>query len=435
LSEEAVKGYLVKPWVKNYDPDVPEEIEIPEIPLYQLLVNSAKEYPNHKAMIFYGGKTSGLLKKEVTYGELFDRAKRFASFLKDKGIGKGDVVLIMLPNSPQFAIAYYGTLLTGATVSPMNVLYTPREIEHQADKTKARVMIALDMFKPKIDTAGIDVETIVYTGLDDYLPSLGGFLYRMKMRKEIPKIQEGSNIIFLKTIFKKYKPLEKFAEIDSKKDVAALMFTGGTTGLPKPAMLSHYNLVSNAYQVDSWYKRGSKASDIMMGVLPWFHIYGQSAVLNSAMLRAATILVYPKWDVIEVMKGIEKHKPNLFHGVPLMYQVIVNHPKVREFNLKSLEACISGAAPLPVAVAEKFEELTGAKLREGYGLTETSPVTHVNPIMGKAKRGSIGLPVPNTIAAVADIEEPKILPPGKEGELVIAGPQVMLGYKDMPEEN
>ncbi|MEB3755771.1 MAG: long-chain fatty acid--CoA ligase [Desulfurococcales archaeon] len=435
MSEEAAKGYLEKPWVKNYDHDVPLEIEIPEIPLYQFLVDSAQKYPNHKAMIFYGGKTSSLLRRDVTYSELFDKAKRFASFLKGKGIGKGDVVLLMLPNSPQFAIAYYGTLFTGATVSPMNVLYTPREIEHQAKKTKARVLVALDLFKNKIDTAEIDVETVVYTGLDDFLPALGGFLYRMKMRKELPKIQKGNGIIFLKDVFKNYKPLEKFAEVDSKKDVAALMFTGGTTGLPKPAMLSHYNLVSNAYQVDSWYKRGRKARDIMMGVLPWFHIYGQSAVLNSAMLRAATILVYPKWDVIEVMKGIENHKPNLFHGVPLMYQVIVNHPKVKEFNLSSLEACISGAAPLPVAVAEKFEELTGAKLREGYGLTETSPVTHVNPIMGKAKRGSIGLPVPNTIAAVADIEEPVILPPGNEGELVIAGPQVMLGYKDMPEEN
>ncbi len=435
MSEEAVKDYLEKPWVKNYDPDVPKEVEIPEIPLYKFLLDSAEKYPRHKAMIFYGGKTSGLLRRDVTYSELLDKAKRFASFLKDKGIGKGDVVLLMLPNSPQFAIAYYGTLLTGATISPMNVLYTPREIEHQAEKTKARVMVALDLFKPKIDTADIDVETIIYTGLDDFLTGLGGFLYRMKMRKEIPKITRGNGIMFLSDIFRNYRPTEEFADVDPKKDVAALMFTGGTTGLPKPAMLSHYNLVSNAYQVDAWYKRGSKAKDVMVGVLPWFHIYGQSAVLNAAMLRTATILVYPKWDVVEVMKGIEKHKPNLFHGVPLMYQVIVNHPRVKEFNLRSLEACISGAAPLPVAVAEKFEELTGAKLREGYGLTETSPVTHVNPIMGKAKRGSIGLPVPNTIAAVASIDEPKILPKGEEGELVISGPQVMLGYKDMPEEN
>ncbi len=435
MSEEAFKGYLEKPWLRNYDSEVPAEIDIPETPLYKLLVDSAEKYPRHKALIFYGGKTSSLLRRDVTYEELYNSARRFASFLKSKGIGKGDVVLLMLPNSPQFAIAYYGTLIAGATVSPMNVLYTPREIEHQASKTKARVLVALNLFKNKIDTADINVDTIVYTGLEDYLPLLGGFLYKMKMGKEIPKIERKNGIMFFRDIMKNYEPTSEYAEVDPKKDTAALMFTGGTTGLPKPAMLSHYNLVSNAYQVDAWYKRGRRAEDVMVGVLPWFHIYGQSAVLNAAMLRAATIIVYPKWDVVEVMKGIEKHKANLFHGVPLMYQVIVNHPKVKEFNLTSLEACISGAAPLPVAVAEKFEELTGAKLREGYGLTETSPVTHVNPIFGKAKRGSIGLPVPNTLAAVADIDESKILPPGEEGELVISGPQVMLGYKDMPEEN
>ncbi|MEB3765906.1 MAG: long-chain fatty acid--CoA ligase [Desulfurococcales archaeon] len=424
--QEAFEKYSSKPWLKSYDEGVPSEIEIPEKPLYWILEQAAEQFPNRTALHFLG--------RNVSYKELLDSAKRFASYLKSRGVGKGDVVGLFLPNSPMFAIAYYGTLMAGATVSPMNVLYSPSEIHHQLEDNGAKILVAIDVFKDKVE-AGVPntVKEVVWTGIQDYLPGIKAFLYKLKFKP--PKITEDERNKLLKKILKEYQPIDEPAKVDPKNDIAALMYTGGTTGVPKGAELTHFNLLSNVLQIDSWYKRGVKGKDVFVGALPWFHIYGQTAVLNTGIYRAATILVFPRWDVKQVMKAIAKFRANMFHGVPLMYISIINHPEVKKFDLTSLEACISGAAPLPVAVAKKFEELTGAKLREGYGLTETSPVTHVNPILGKAKVGSIGVPVPSTIAAVADPEEPVLLPPGEVGELVISGPQVMKGYHNMPEEN
>ena len=428
-SEEVMKvfeAYASRPWLKAYDEGVPADVEVPEKPLYWILEEAAKSYPDRTAMVFIGRK--------VTYREFYESARRFAGYLKRIGIRKGDTVALFLPNSPQFAIAYYGALMAGARVSPMNVLYTASEIHHQLERSEARVLVAIDMFKDKVEAGLTDaVEKVIWTGIQDYLGAVKGFLYKLKFKP--PKIRYDKRNRPFKAIVMGAKPIDKPVEVDPKEDVAALMFTGGTTGVPKAAMLTHYNILANVVQIDAVYKRGVKGRDVMIAALPWFHIYGQTAVLHSGIYRAATLIVFPRWDVEAVMKAIERYKATLFHGVPLMYQMIINHPKVNKFNLRSLEACISGAAPLPVAVAEKFEKLTGAKLREGYGLTETSPVTHVNPILGKAKKGSIGVPVPSTLAAVADPEEPKLLPPGEVGELVISGPQVMKGYYKMPEEN
>ncbi|MFN4046005.1 MAG: AMP-binding protein, partial [Acidilobaceae archaeon] len=240
---------------------------------------------------------------------------------------------------------------------------------------------------------------------------------------------------FVKVI-KESTPLkdEDKAKVNPKEDVAVLMYTGGTTGIPKGVMLTHHNIVANMYQIDAWWFKGHKGLKYV-GLLPWFHIYGQTAVLHHAVFSASTIIVYPRPDIEAVMKDVAKYKADIFHGVPTAYIAVINHPKVKEFDLRSLKACISGAAPLPVAVLEAFEKLTGAKLREGYGLTETSPVTHVNPIEGRYKPGSIGLPVPNTMAAIADPEKPILLPPGQVGEVVVSGPQVMKAYYKRPEEN
>ncbi|MCE4626732.1 MAG: long-chain fatty acid--CoA ligase [Desulfurococcales archaeon] len=425
-SEEAFNAYASRPWLKNYDEGVPPDVEIPEKPLYWILEETARNYPNRIALYFYGYK--------MTYRELLEKAERFAGYLRSKGIGPGDVVALFLPNSPQFAIAYYGTLMAGATVSPMNVLYGPALIRHQLEDNKAKILVAIDIFKEKI-LAGVpdSVEEILWTGIQDFLPGIKSFLYKLKAKP--PKIEEDSRNKFFKKVLASSERIKEKPHINPKEDIAALMYTGGTTGVPKGAELTHYNLLANVIQIDAWYKRGQKAVDVFVGALPWFHIYGQSAVLNNGVYKAATIIVFARWDVEEVMKAIQKHKANVFHGVPLMYIAIINHPKVNKFNLKSLEVCISGAAPLPVAIREKFEKLTGAKLREGFGLTETSPVTHVNPILGEARSGSIGLPVPSTLAAIAKVEEPELLPPGEVGELVISGPQVMKQYHNMPEEN
>jgi long-chain acyl-CoA synthetase len=417
--------YSSRPWVKNYDPGVPADVDIPEVPLYKILDDSASQYPDRVSMIFFGRK--------VTYRELQDSALRFASWLRSVGVGKGDVVALFLPNTPQFAIAYYGAVYAGATVTPVNPLYTPRELRFQLEDSEAKVLVTLDMFKDRVLAGTPDtVKYIVWTGIQDYLPFLKAIGYRLKFKPPSPP--EGGRHLKLSSILKGSEPLRDRAPVNPRDDVVALMYTGGTTGVPKGVMLTHYNIVANLYQIDAWWFRGRKGLTFV-GLLPWFHIYGQTAVLHFAIFSASTIIVYPRPDMEAVMKDIERYKADIFHGVPTAYIAIINHPKVKEFNLRSLKACISGAAPLPVAVLEAFEKLTGAKLREGYGLTETSPVTHVNPIEGRYKPGSIGLPVPSTMAAIADPEKPELLPPGQVGEIVISGPQVMKGYFKRPEEN
>ncbi len=417
--------YSSRPWVKNYDPGVPADIDVPVMPLYRILDETASKYPDRVSMIFLGRK--------VTYRELRDSALKFASWLRSMGVGKGDVVALFLPNTPQFAIAYYGAVYAGATVTPVNPLYTPRELRFQLEDSEAKVLVALDMFKDRV-LAGLpdSVKYVVWTGIQDYLPFLKAIGYRLKFKPPSPP-EDGRHFKFM-NVLKASEPLREVASVNPKEDVVALMYTGGTTGIPKGVMLTHYNIVANLYQIDAWWFRGRKGFTFV-GLLPWFHIYGQTTVLHFAIFSASTIIVYPRPDIEAVMKDIERYKADIFHGVPTAYVAIINHPRVKEFNLRSLKACISGAAPLPVAVLEAFEKLTGARLREGYGLTETSPVTHVNPLEGRYKPGSIGLPVPSTMAAIADPEKPELLPPGQIGEIVISGPQVMKGYFKRPEEN
>ncbi len=431
-SMEVYKAYIeARTWTRFYDEGVPARLKIPEVPLYKLLDWSSEKYPRRTALIFYG--------RRVSYAELRDAVDRFANALHERwGVGKGDRVAILLPNSPQFAVAYYGAIKTGATVTPVNPLYTGFELARQLKKARARILVALDMFRDKVETAlrehGAKLDAVIYTGIDDYLPRLKAVLYRLVAKK--PRIRsDGRTVVLLRDLLREYEPRPPSPSINPKEDLATIMFTGGTTGVPKGTMLTHYNLVANVHQIDAWWKRGRKAEDVMVGVLPWFHIYGQTAVLHTGIFRAATILVYPRFELERILRDIERYKANVFHGVPTIYSKIIALKDVRKYNLRSLEVCISGAGALPRAVAERFEKLTGAKLREGYGLTEASPVTHINPIYGGNRPGSIGIPVPETLAAIADPERPVLLPPGETGELVVSGPQVMKGYLDMDEEN
>jgi long-chain acyl-CoA synthetase len=419
--------YSKRPWLKFYNPDVPADVSIPEAPLYSLLDNTVAKHPNRDALIFLGRK--------VKYKEEHDASLRFASWLVGMGIGKGDVVAIYLPNSPQFAIAFFGALYAGAAVTPVNPLYTARELRFQLENSEAKVLVTLDMFKGTVLEGVPDsVKYVVWTGMQDYLPPVLIPLYKLRFRP--PKVPEGGKHFKFKDVLKKSEPLKNKAKIDPKEDVAALMYTGGTTGIPKGAMLTHYNLVANVHQIYPITVSRTKKECCYMSavVLPWFHIYGLTCTLLLGTLTASTGIVYPRPPDIEtLMRDIEKYKVEVFAGVPVLFMAIVNHPKAKKYNLSSLKTCISGAAPLPVATIEAFEKIAPGALREGYGLTETSPVTHVNH--DKYKAGSIGIPIPSTMAAIVDLEKPEFLPPGKIGELVISGPQVMKGYYKMPEEN
>ena len=423
------KWILSKPWIKFYDKETPKEVEIPEIPLYELLDNAYKIGADHVAMIFLGNK--------IKYRDLHIDSEKFGNMLVNKfSVKKGDKIALYLPNSPQFAVVFYGIIKVGGIATPMNPLYTAREVAYQIKDSGARILIALDLFKDHVENAlrEVDLDAVIYTGIDDYLPPLKAWIYRNFMKKVKAPIDNIKRFRY-KDLLREAEAEAPRQDIDPKKDPVALMYTGGTTGIPKGAVLTHYNIVSNLVQIDSWLFRGRKKYDKYVGILPWYHIYGMTTVLHSAIYSVGTIVIFPKFDIKEILEGIQKYKTNVFHGVPTIYSVLVNYPEINKYDLRSIEACVSGAGPLPVAIAKKFEEITGGRIREGYGLTETSPVTHVNPIHGKYKFGSIGLPVPNTLAAIADPEKPIFLEPGKTGELVISGPQVMKEYYNRPDDN
>ena len=412
-----------KPWLAHYDPGVPPEIQVPDIPLWRFLEESARRFPQNVALEFLG--------KTLSYQELWGLARRFAQGLKDLGVRPGDRVAIMLPNSPQFVIAFYGTLLAGGVGVNVNPLYTPRELRHQLADAGAETLVILDHLLPRYLEVEkeVPVKRVVVTGIKDFLPFPKNLLYPLLLRRkgEAPKALEG---LPWRAFLRPGTPRPVPLDLD---DLALLQYTGGTTGLAKGAMLTHRNLSANALQVRAWIPDFREGEEVVLGAIPFFHVYGMTVAMNLALLGGAKLVLLPRPEIKAIVEAIEKHQVTLFPGVPTLYVAFNNFPGIEKRNVKSIRICLSGAAPLPVEVAKRFEELTGARLIEGYGLSEASPVTHSNPVLGLIKKGSIGMPFPGVDAKVVD-EEGKELPPGEVGELAVKGPNVMKGYWNRPEE-
>lgn len=421
---------MEKPWLRSYEAGVKPSLDYPEQPLYRFLTDSARRYPGQPALIFYG--------KRMSYRDLDDLSNRFANALKEFGIQKGDRVAIMLPNCPQGVIGFYGALKAGAIVVQINPLYVERELEFQLVDSEAKVLLALDIFYPRIKNVmqKTFLKQVILTNVRDYLPPLLWLLYPLKAKREGQwlKVEKRPPLYDLLDLLRKSNPTLTEAEFNPD-DTALFQYTGGTTGLPKGAMLTHRNLVCNAIQAATW-TRMREREEIVLAVIPFFHSYGLTACLNCTIYRAGTLVLLPRFQTKDVLKSIQKHRPTLFPGIQAMYVAINNSPDVERYDLSSIRACISGAGPLHLEVQERFESLTGGKIVEGYGLTEASPVTHANPIHGKRKKGSIGLPFPDTDAKIVDVETgERELPVGEVGELVIRGPQVMKGYWNRPDED
>jgi len=420
---------MEKVWFKHYEPEVPPTIEYPAKPLHWALEEAARKYPDNTATIFLGAK--------LTYRQLEGLANRFAAALADLGVRKGDRVSIHLPNCPQFIVAYYGTLKAGGVVVPTNPLYVEREIEHQLNDSGAETIVTLTKFYPAVRRVKdrTKIRNLIITNIKEYFPPLIKLLFTLfKEKKEghRPEIVEEPGTYFFQDLLAKY-PAE-VPEVEVKpEDLALLQYTGGTTGVPKGAMLTHRNMLANTIQVRHWLSDAREGGEVMLSVLPFFHVYGMTVCMNMAIYIASTMVLLPHFQVKEVLETIKKHKPTLFPGVPTMYVAINTYPEVSKYNISSVRACISGAAPLPKEVWERFEALTGGKLVEGYGLTEASPVTHCNPIYG-LRKPCIGLPFPDTEAKIVDLDTGEKLPIGEIGELAVRGPQVMKGYWNMPEE-
>ncbi|MEN0663539.1 long-chain-fatty-acid--CoA ligase [Caldifermentibacillus hisashii] len=421
-----------KPWLKHYPPQIPHTLTFEETSLQQLLKNTAEKYPNKIAIHFNG--------KELSYKELYESALKFAGYLQKIGIQKGDRVAIMLPNTPQSVISFYGVMMAGGIVVQTNPMYTERELAFQMKDSGAKAIVALDILFPRIKKiqGETELEHVIITVIKDYLPFPKNLVYPFIQKKQYGfsvKVEHKGNDHLITEIMKHPALQEPIMNINFEEDLAILQYTGGTTGFPKGVMLTHKNLIANTKMCQAWLYKCREGEEIVLGALPFFHVYGMTTVMILSILQASKMVLIPKPDPEVLLKTIQSQRPTMFPGAPTMYIGMLNHPELSKYDLSSIDSCISGSAPLPVEVQEQFERLTGGKLVEGYGLTESSPVTHANLLWdGERVKGSIGLPWPDTLAEIRSVETGEPLPVGEIGELVVKGPQVMKGYWNRPEE-
>ncbi|WP_456273814.1 long-chain-fatty-acid--CoA ligase [Bacillus sp. AK031] len=423
---------MERPWLELYPEEIKKELDYTPAPLQDYLTKAAELYPEKSAIHFMG--------KEISYRDLYDSALKFANYLRSLGIEKGDRVAIMLPNTPQSVIGYYGILYAGGVVVQTNPLYMERELEYQMNDSGAKVILTMDILFPRVSKVMNDtsLQHIIVTAIKDYLPFPKNLVYPFIQKKQygiVVKVEPSEKFHLFTEIMKKSSNETIDLPFDFEEDLALLQYTGGTTGFPKGVMLTHKNLVSNAAMCDTWLYKCKKGEEIILGILPFFHVYGMTTVMILSVMQGYKMVLLPKFDVETTLKTIQKQKPTLFPGAPTIYIGLLNHPDLKKYDLSSVHSCISGSAPLPVEVQQKFEEVTGGKLVEGYGLTESSPVTHANFLWDRERmKGSVGIPWPDTDSAIFSMETGEKLPPNEIGEICVKGPQVMKGYWNRPEE-
>lgn len=400
-----------KAWLSHYPESIATTVDIPCKSMLQMLQEVTKEYPHNHALSFYGRKMS--------YQELLMSVYAFAASLQKNGVQKGDRVAIMLPNCPQYVIAYYGILATGAIVTQVNPMLVEREIVHILNDSGAETIVVFDALYPRLKAAQPETR-LINTIVVSLQPSEVDFTPDKKFDLFL---QEGKG---------HFTPID----IDPVNDIAVLQYTGGTTGRSKGAMLTHRNTLANVIQSYEFFKENTKiGKEKYLTVIPLFHVFGMTACMNLALYTANELILLPRFDLEEVLNTIKNEQPTVFPGVPTMYVAITNHPRAEEYGIDSIDICNSGSAPMPVELLHEFERKTGAKILEGYGLSETSPVTHCNPAFANRKPGSVGIGFPSTEYKVVDLATGTAeVPAGGLGEVIIKGPQVMKGYWNMPEE-
>jgi long-chain acyl-CoA synthetase len=429
-------GGHARPWLDSYPASVPRSLEpYPSLSVFGMLEASTRRFGDRPAIAWFG--------RRLSYRSLLGEVERFSAVLDALGIGRGDRVALILPNSPQFVIAYYATVRLGAAVVGNNPLYTTREMEHQLRDAGVSAVVVLDRFHRAFAPVfrSVGVRNVIVTRITDYMPFPIRRLAPLKLRRDAkkegepwPPVPRGAPVTWWRRLMRSVGSAPPPALVDPGSDVAGFVYTGGTTGVSKGAMLSHRNLVANALQAKAWLSLRD-GQEALLCALPFFHSFGMLA-MNVGVCVAGKIIAVPNpRDLEMVLRQFQKEKPTFFPGVPRMFQAIIDSPLTKKYDLRSVNACISGGAPLPKAVADRFAEITGARLVEGFGLTECSPVTHANPFDGRARTGTIGLPLPDTDVRIVDLEDAdKEVEPGERGELCVRGPQVMLGYWSRAEE-
>ncbi len=414
----------------TYHHPTPWDAKFKEESLPDLLAGTVANAPDAPFLHFLG--------RTYTYSEIHEEARRFAAGLVARGIAPGDRVGLFLPNVPIYASAYYGAMMAGAVVVNFSPLYTVEELAWQVADSGTRLLVTLDV--PELHATASSVldesqlETLVVGSLADMLPWYKGLALRTLGRGKIAKVTYSQNTLGWKDVLASPAGVD-FPAIDAANDIALLQYTGGTTGRPKGAMLGHSQLAINAQQVAGLNPFGDPTAEVFMGALPFFHVFANTALLNHAMVTGASIAMVPRFEAGQVLATIEKYKATGFPGVPTMFQALLDHPKLKKTDISSLRVCISGGAPMPAPVHNKFEALTGIRVVEGYGLTESSGVVSANPYEGERKKGTIGQLIMGTEVIFLDKEDPeKLAPKGEPGELAVHGPQIMRGYWNRPEQ-
>lgn len=419
------------PWAKKYPENHPWNCQIQTSEIFDLLERTANKFGEKPAFDFLGFRQN--------WAEIHTLSLKLAKGLQSIGVKKGMKIGLFLPNCPYFLIAYYAIAKTGATIVNYNPLYARSELINQIEDSETDIMITADLaaLYPKMDEIFEEtrLQKLILCKFTDILPFPKNILFKLLKGKDLAKIQDGDERIHWFHDLTDNDGQPENVEIDPGNDIALLQYTGGTTGLPKGAMLTHANITANTEQCALWFQDAKEGQEKMLGVIPFFHVFAMTAVMNLSVRLGFEIVAIPRFDLDQTLKLIAKEKPHFFPAVPAIYTAINNHKDLKKYDLSSLRYCVSGGAPLPVEVKKKFESETGCVLVEGYGLTESSPVACVNPVWGENKPGSIGLPIFQTEIEIINPEDKETrMALGERGELCIRGPQVMKGYWKREEE-
>jgi long-chain acyl-CoA synthetase len=424
--------YLSKPWLKYYPKGVPSEVDVPEISVPELFDQMAEKYANKTALIFYGNK--------ISYKKLKELIDRFAAALGGLGVIKGQTVALYLLNCPQYVISYFAALKVGAKVTPISPVYTSKEVKHQLEDSEAETIICQDILYDNVEKTGISLKNVILTNIAEYLPLLKrqlgksalGKVYR-EMHVPTPKYIEEAGLHQFQKLIKEYPAQAPQVSIDPKKDIAVLPYTGGTTGLPKAAVLTHYNIVSLQAQTVSFWPIFEQGKEVAIAFLPFFHIYGQVVVMLNGLVQGSTIVLFTTPDVDDILSAMERYQASGFYGVPTLFEYLKDYEKTDRVNWKRLKLIACGADTLHESTIKGWERRTGTKILEGYGMTETTAVSHSTPF-DRPKAGSFGVPIPGVTAAVVDVDGTEFKGVDEVGELILHGPNIMQGYWKRPEE-
>jgi long-chain acyl-CoA synthetase len=430
VSGSAVDVEPDRPWLPAYPPEVDWAAPLPEFPLDRLLDQAVQRFGDDICIDFLGRRT--------TYADVGRLVARASKGFRALGVVKGTRVGLFLPNTPYYLICYYAILKAGGIVVNFNPLYAQREVEHLVADSGVSIIVTLDLkvtYAPVARLLGTHALTkLVVCAMADILPFASSWLFRLFKRGDRAAWQPDAGHVGFAALIDNDGIAPPVA-IDPRHDVAVLQYTGGTTGTPKGAMLTHYNLLANAAQSELWFYRTVPGRERSIAMLPFFHVFAMTCIMNHSVATGGEIVMLPRFDLVTLLRTIAAKKPTFFAGVPTLFTAINNYKDIGKFDLSSIKMCVSGGAPLPVEVKSSFERLTGCVLVEGYGLSEASPVVACNPVDGVNKPGSVGLPYPGTTIEILSLDEPRqLLPAGHPGEICVRGPQVMPGYWNKPEE-